>query len=86
MVGREVRPEEAPTVVRSDNLIGGVTYNLDEMQLKIKPERKMEIDSILGSGLLDPGTAGKLKGMRQTDVRRVAALGQSGQSLLESDV
>ena len=67
-----------------------MTYNLDEMQLKIKPERKMEIvqeiDSILGSVLLDTGTAGKLKGMRQTDVRRVAALGQSGQSLLESDV
>ena len=44
----------------------GVTYNLDKMQLEIKPDRKVEIageiDAILESGLLDPGSAGKLKG------------------------
>jgi len=44
----------------------GVTYNLEKLQLEIKPERKdeiaSEIDSILQSGLLDPGSAGKLKG------------------------
>ena len=44
----------------------GVTYNLEEMQLEIKKERReelvQEIDSILEVGLLDPGSAGKLKG------------------------
>ena len=44
----------------------GVTYNLAQFQLEIKKERRdeitTEIDSILESGLLDPGTAGKLKG------------------------
>ena len=44
----------------------GVTYNLDQMQLEIKAERKaeitQEIDAIVHSGLLDPGPAGKLKG------------------------
>ena len=44
----------------------GVTYNLVDMQLEIKPDRKLElvgeIDAILQSGLLDPGSAGKLKG------------------------
>ncbi len=49
-----------------DPTILGVTYNLEEMVLEIKPARKSElmeeIDSILSSGLLDPGSAGKLKG------------------------
>ena len=44
----------------------GVAYNLKLMQLEIKKERQeeitSEIQSILNSGLLDPGTAGKLKG------------------------
>ena len=44
----------------------GVTYNLSSMQLEIKEDRRKdlvdEIDSILSSGLLDPGSAGKLKG------------------------
>eukprot|EP00435_Cladocopium_sp_Y103_P044913 s60_g12.t1 len=44
----------------------GVTYNLDLMQLEIKKERREdlldEIDSVLKSKLLDPGSAGKLKG------------------------
>ena len=44
----------------------GVTYNLEKLQLEIKSDRKdeiaSEIDSILKSGLLDPGSAGKLKG------------------------
>eukprot|EP00435_Cladocopium_sp_Y103_P005118 s2086_g1.t1 len=47
----------------------GVRYNLDEMQLEIKAERKeeitQEIDAILSSGLLDPGSAGKLARPRQ---------------------
>jgi hypothetical protein len=41
-----------------------VTYNLELMQLEIKKERREdlldEIDSVLKSGLLDPGSAGKL--------------------------
>ena len=44
----------------------GVTYNLSEMQLEIKPDRRSdltaEIQGILSSEVLDPGTAGKLKG------------------------
>ena len=44
----------------------GVTYNLEQMQLEIKPERKVELFSelehILETGLLDRGAAGKLKG------------------------
>ena len=43
-----------------------MTYNLEKLQLEIKSDRKdeiaSEIDSILKSGLLDPGSAGKLKG------------------------
>ena len=50
----------------SEPTILGVTYNLKLMQLEIKEERRVdlleEIDSILQSGLLDPGSAGKLKG------------------------
>ena len=49
-----------------DPTILGVTYNLSEMVLEIKPSRRTElieeIGGILESGLLDPGTAGKLKG------------------------
>ena len=41
-------------------------YNLNLMQLEVKPDRKedlvSEIRSILTSELLDPGAAGKLKG------------------------
>ena len=44
----------------------GVTYNLVGMVLEIKGSRKKdlleEIEGILSSNLLDPGTAGKLKG------------------------
>ena len=44
----------------------GVTYNLKLMQSEIKEERRRdlleEIDAILQSELLDPGSAGKLKG------------------------
>ena len=44
----------------------GVTYNLEQMQLEIKPERKAELieelDQVLQTKLLDPGAAGKLKG------------------------
>ena len=47
-------------------VILGVTYDLEDMVLLIKEERKKEIieeiDSILSAGLLDPGLAGKLKG------------------------
>ena len=49
-----------------DPTILGVTYDLEKFVLLIKAERKAElideIDSILSSGLLDPGSAGKLKG------------------------
>ena len=44
----------------------GVTYNLDQMQLEIKAERReeitQEIEAIVKAGILDPGSAGKLKG------------------------
>ena len=47
-------------------VILGVTYNLEDWLLEIKAERKTdlveEIDQILKTGLLDPGSAGKLKG------------------------
>ena len=56
---KKLQLSEVPTIL-------GVTYNLDEMQLEIKEDRRKdlleEIDSILASGLLDPGSAGKLKG------------------------
>ena len=49
-----------------DPTILGVTYDLTERCLRIKDSRKLElneeIDSVLMSGLLDPGSAGKLKG------------------------
>ena len=47
-------------------VILGVTYNLEDWLLEIKAERKTdlveEIDQIVKTGLLDPGSAGKLKG------------------------
>ena len=50
----------------SDPTILGVTYDLKNMLLKIKPSRKTEIleeiDAILDSHLLPPGLAGKLRG------------------------
>ena len=50
----------------SDPTILGVTYDLQAMCLRIKPSRKEElldeIDSIVASGLLPPGQAGKLRG------------------------
>ena len=56
---KKLQLSEAPTIL-------GVTYNLTEMQLEIKSDRKSdlisEINSILESGLLDPGHAGELKG------------------------
>ena len=43
-----------------------MTFNLEQLVLEIKEQRKQElletIDSVLESGLLDPGLAGKLKG------------------------
>ena len=49
----------APTIL-------GVTFNLERMLLEIKEDRKKdlieEIDALLEANLLDPGTAGKLKG------------------------
>ena len=56
---KKLQLSQAPTVL-------GVTYNLTKLQLEIKEERKKElveeIDAIVSSGLLDPGSAGKLKG------------------------
>ncbi|CAE7215607.1 unnamed protein product, partial [Symbiodinium sp. CCMP2456] len=47
-------------------VILGVTFNLEQLVLEIKEQRKQElldtIDAILESGSLDPGLAGKLKG------------------------
>jgi len=49
-----------------DLTILGVTYNLEKLVLEIKESRKQElveeIESRLDHGLLDPGSAGKLKG------------------------
>ena len=56
---KKLQLSSSPTIL-------GVTYNLDLMQLEIKRERRddllEEMDSVLHSGLLDPGSAGKLKG------------------------
>ena len=56
---KKLQLSDSPTIL-------GVTYNLVKMQLEIKQERQTElteeISSILTSGLLDPGSAGKLKG------------------------
>ena len=60
------RYDQKKLQLASSPTILGVTYNLEEMQLEIKPDRRAdllsEIGSILESGLLDPGTAGKVKG------------------------
>ena len=56
---KKLQLSPAPTIL-------GVTYNLSECQLEIKAERREEltneIDGFLTAGLLDPGSAGKLKG------------------------
>ena len=56
---KKLQLSDAPTIL-------GVTYNLKEMQLEIKPDRKEElsgeIQSVLDNNALDPRTAGKLKG------------------------
>ena len=56
---RKLQLSRSPTIL-------GVTYNLCDFVLEIKEDRKSdlieEIGYILGSGFLDPGTAGKLKG------------------------
>jgi len=56
---KKLQLSSSPTIL-------GVTYNLELMQLEIKKERREdlldEIDSVLKSGLLDPRSAGKLKG------------------------
>ena len=49
-----------------DPTILGITYNLRQLLLKIKPSRKIElveeINDILSTGALAPGHAGKLRG------------------------
>ncbi len=56
---KKLQLSRSPTIL-------GVTYNLEQMVLEIKPDRKKdlldEIDAILQSDYLDPGAAGKLKG------------------------
>ena len=56
---KKLQLSSSPTIL-------GVTYNLLDMQLEIKADRRLdlttEIESVLSSGLLDPGSAGKLKG------------------------
>ena len=56
---KKLQLSRSPTIL-------GVTYNLEEFVLEIKEDRKKdlieEIDQIIQSGHLDPGTAGKLKG------------------------
>ena len=56
---KKLQLTRSPTVL-------GVTYNLVDMVLEIKAERKTELigemEAIVENGLLDPGSAGKLKG------------------------
>ena len=56
---KKLQLSSAPTVL-------GVTFNLEDMRLEIKEERKVdlveEIEALLKANVLDPGTAGKLKG------------------------
>ena len=72
---KKLQLSRSPTIL-------GVTYNLEEMQLEIKADPKedlvSEIDSILSSGLLEPGSAGKLK--------RKLALGQGGSCVSACDL
>eukprot|EP00438_Fugacium_kawagutii_P013451 Skav225992 [mRNA] locus=scaffold4003:161449:163482:+ [translate_table: standard] len=60
------RYDQKKLQLSSEPVILGVTYNLESMILEIKSDRKRdlleEIEAILSSGLLDPGSAGKLKG------------------------
>ena len=56
---KKLQMSSAPTIL-------GVTYDLEGMRLLIKQKRKEEIideiDSIMSSGILPPGQAGKLRG------------------------
>ena len=56
---KKLQCSSSPTIL-------GVTYNLKDMILEIKDDRKQElaaaIEEILEKGSLDPGSAGKLKG------------------------
>ena len=56
---KKLQLSRAPTIL-------GVTYNLEQMVLEIKADRRSdltdEIDSILQADYLEPGAAGKLKG------------------------
>ena len=56
---KKLQLSRSPTIL-------GVTYDLEKLVLLIKHSRKTElieeIDQILATGLLDPGSAGKLKG------------------------
>jgi hypothetical protein len=78
---KKLQLSQSPTIL-------GVTYNLCEFVLEIKDDRKSdlidEIGHILSSGLLAPGTAGKLK--RETDVWCEPALGKSGARLFARDL
>ena len=64
--GSELIFDQKKLQLSSSPTILGVTYNLSEMQLEIKPDRRSdltaEIQGILSSDVLDPGTAGKLNG------------------------
>ena len=61
--------DEAKCQRGSEVEILGVTYDLDELYLRIEEKRKEEIvawiDAIRERGRLDPGEAGKLKGVLQ---------------------
>ena len=63
------RFDEAKCQRGSEVEILGVTYDLDELYLRIKEKRKDDIvawiDEIRKRGRLDPGEAGKLKGVLQ---------------------
>ena len=56
---KKLQLSRSPTIL-------GVTYNLEEFVLEIKESRRSdlleEIDGFIASDLLDPGSAGKLKG------------------------
>ena len=56
---KKLQLSEAPTIL-------GVTYNLSDMVLEIKESRRKELveelEAIVDSKMLDPGSAGKLKG------------------------
>ena len=58
--------DEKKLQLSRDPTILGVTYNLEQLVLEIKEARRQElveeIEARLKAGLLDPGSAGKLKG------------------------